>query len=132
MRFFRIAKNDCQTVMESCQRQGQRRLLLHGTGELAEIACFCAAQSGVEIVGVIGGHNGTDMPAPCFARLDQAPAFDAIFVTDLFDPQMVYLDLLAALPGTCVLAPAFLKLAALPKESSLVDADKESQDEYHD
>lgn len=114
MRFFRIAKADCQKLMEACVASERRRVLLCGDGELAEIASFCAVQGGIDVVGVVQAQDflsrlsqGADAPV-----LDAVPVFDVVIVTDLLDPQITYLGLLSRLPRSMVLAPALLRLSA--------------------
>ena len=83
--FFRTARAQCSELFNECWRNGWRRIVLLGAGDLAEIAVLSSVQSGVEVVAIVdaamvgsqcAGHSVVAMP----------PAFDAILVTDMQGP----------------------------------------------
>jgi DNA-binding MarR family transcriptional regulator len=82
--FFREAKQDCLALFAGARAQGFIRLLLAGKSDLAEIAVICAADSGVEIAGMVDATGGRFQGMPVFqdfAGVDVA--FDAVMVTDV-------------------------------------------------
>ncbi|MBM3570384.1 MAG: winged helix-turn-helix transcriptional regulator [Alphaproteobacteria bacterium] len=111
-RFYRSAREEVSALIGRQLALGRRRILLAGTGDLAEVALICALEHEVEIVGVLdpGSNAARFMRAPRFARLEDAPAFDAVVMTDVRRPQHFYDDHLAALDPETVVVPSLLKV----------------------
>lgn len=110
--FFRRARAECDELMRAAAARGQRRLVLVGASELAEIATLAARDHDIELVAVVApGRN-----APRFAglrvvrTLSEAPAHDAVMITDISSPQETFDQLRAALPAAQILCPRLLRL----------------------
>ena len=110
--FFRRARAECDELMRTAAARGQRRLVLVGASELAEIATLAARDHDIELVAVVApGRN-----APRFAgvrvvrTLSEAPAHDAVMITDISSPQDTFDQLRATLPAAQILCPRLLRL----------------------
>jgi DNA-binding MarR family transcriptional regulator len=123
--FFRRARHQCGDLFAACARNGWRRVVLAGTGDLGEIATLCARDFDIAVVGFIDGGfaRGAEERAqpesdPQFAGLPVVAdprAFadaDAAIVTDLADPQGTFDALCSVFRAERVLAPPFLRVAA--------------------
>lgn len=73
---FRAARAEGAELLEECHRQGWRRVVLVGTGDLAEILCLSALEAGIEVVAVqeespagksCAGHPVVEVPPKCDA-----------------------------------------------------------------
>ncbi|HWI29108.1 MAG TPA: winged helix-turn-helix transcriptional regulator [Stellaceae bacterium] len=122
--FFRRARRDCAAVLAACDARGWRRLVLVGTGDLAEIAVLSATETGVEIVAIIGGEGERCAGRPVVRELSSVggAALDALIVTDTSAPQARFEEMLAAaaersLPAERVLAPELLRISARPRRN---------------
>jgi hypothetical protein len=71
---------------------GRRRVVLAGAGELAEIAILAARHKAVEVVVVLDAETNCGRVAgvPEVRNQKEAPAFDAVVVTDARTPQASY------------------------------------------
>jgi hypothetical protein len=121
--FFRRARKQCSELLARCFAAGGGRIVLFGTGELAEVALLSAGETGIEIVCVIDPDAREDRCGgrPVFADIVQAQAlcgergFDALMVTDLRDPHRTYQAVLAIaaarnLPRAQILVPDLLQV----------------------
>jgi hypothetical protein len=90
--FFRQAREDCSQVLDVARARGWDRFALAGTGELADIAVLCAGAAGAQLVGVLDEGYGKDQfhGLPVVRDLSTLPAYDALIVTDMTAPQLVY------------------------------------------
>src|SRR5215510_3620321 len=85
--FFRRARAQCAEVFAAAAGRGQRRLVLLGAGELAEIASLVAREHPVEIVGVIAPAAQPDGMAAEIAALGRV---DAVVITALTGSRDVF------------------------------------------
>jgi DNA-binding MarR family transcriptional regulator len=82
--FFREAKQDCVVLFAQARGEGFTRLLLAGRSDLAEIAVICAADAGIEIVGMVDVADGRFQGLPVFTDFAGVDVpFDAVVVTDV-------------------------------------------------
>ena len=122
--FFRRARKQCSELLARGFAAGSGRIVLLGTGELAEIALLSAGETGIEILCVIDPDAGEDRCGgrPVVRDIAQAQAlcgergFDALMVTDLRDPHRTYQAALAIaaarnLPPARVLVPDLLQVS---------------------
>lgn len=114
-RFFRRARAECEDLYRAAATQGHRRILLCGSGELAEIATLAASESGVELVGILDPSRNE--PRYCglsvWRDLGDTGAFDAILLTDVRAPQDTHDRLAAQLPPERLLVPRLLHVSRL-------------------
>lgn len=111
---FRTARGQCDALIEDCQRRGWRRLVLVGTGDMAEIAALSALGSDVEIVAVVAGgpSNQTHLAGlPVVATLAAAGPVDAVILTDIRTPQATWEALAAVVAPERLLVPAMLRVS---------------------
>ena len=121
--FFRDARAQCAALLDAAGRQGWRRIVLVGAGELAEIAVLSAAETSAEIVCVADaradGLRCAGLPVVKDLAAAQALAgggLDGVLVTDTQAPQSAYDAAVrqaaaAGLPAGRVLAPPLLRIA---------------------
>ena len=116
--FFRGARQQCSDVFGECARQGWRRILLAGSGDLTEIAMLCVDRTAIDLVGILGtaSQGRTFAELPVTSDLDQAPAFDAIVITDFESAQELFDGLVAEVPSERVLAPRLLNISRVRPE----------------
>lgn len=112
--FFRNARSECRALLAECARRDIMRLALAGRGDLAEIVVLCAADSPVELVGVVvpGALHGERLVnLPVVSDFSNLPAFDAVLVCDLEQPQGTYDAAVRYFAPERVVAPRLLCLA---------------------
>lgn len=127
--FFRDARAQCAALFEAAGRQGWRRVVLIGAGELAEIAVLSASESPVEIVCIADSAAGPRCAGvPVVADLAAAIALggtdagraeggiDGFVITDTQGPQAAYEATVAAAAAAGfdagrVAAPAMLRIS---------------------
>lgn len=84
--FFRQAKESCGRVFDQAHALGWRRIVLVGSGDLADIARICATDRGLVIVAIIDPKPATSSAAgpPLLPDFDEIGAdIDGVVVTDL-------------------------------------------------
>lgn len=108
--FFRSTRQAYAQVFIRCAACGQSRVLLAGSGELAEVALLAADGTGVTLVGVLG-----TFPArshfhflPVFRSLDEAPPFDVVVLAEANGAQASYDRLAAVLAEGRITTPKML------------------------
>lgn len=114
-RFFRTARAECTALLEECRRNNWRRVILLGSGDLAEVAVLSSVEVGVEVVAVVDGTAAGGVCAGC-PVVAVPPAFDAVLVTDMRAPAEAVgsgLDLAGAagLAESRVLVPRLLGIS---------------------
>lgn len=114
--FFRGARGQCAEVFDHCQLSGWQRIVFAGLSDLTEIAALCAADRSVAVVAVYepGSSVNKFLGMPVVGRLDVAPPFDAVVVTDLRNPQGTFDRLVLELPPSTVVAPRLLAISRKP------------------
>lgn len=111
--FFRRARSECDDVLRAAAAAGQRRLLLAGAGELAEIAVLSARDHDIELVGLLDPrrNSGRFLGLEVVRELDQAAPWDAILLTDIVSPQARYDELAMMVAPGRILMPPMLHVA---------------------
>jgi DNA-binding MarR family transcriptional regulator len=105
--FFRQARSQCGDAFAAAAARGQRRLLLIGTGELAEIASLVVRNHAVEIVAVIAA---TDDVAALRETIEPFNPIDGAVMTALNGAAEAYEAVIAVFGAERVHAPALLRL----------------------
>jgi DNA-binding MarR family transcriptional regulator len=122
-KFFRDSRRACTDLFAECRKQGYTRLVLAGTGELAEVAVLSATEANVCIDCIIdAGTKSTECAgrpvvgsfAQALVRFDGEP-LRAVVVTDTAAPQSTYDAIVRAiqtsgLANATVLTPALLRI----------------------
>ena len=121
--FFRRARKQCSELLTLCAGFGGSRIVLFGTGELAEIALLSAGEKEMDVPCVVdpdtkesrcGGRPVVPDMAAAQALCGER-GFDALMVTDLRDPHQTYETVLAIaaahnLPPERILVPDLLQV----------------------
>lgn len=107
--FFRRARAQCAEIFSLAAARGQRRLVLIGPGDLAEIASLVAREYAVEIIGIVAASSEAEHVLAAIAAL--APV-DAVVITALDRPRDVLDAVSAQFSMERVHAPALLRLPA--------------------
>jgi len=111
--FFRSTRMDFAGIFTRAANCGQKRIVLVGAGELAEIALLAAGDTEVELVGVMdSSRNAASFhELPVFRSLDEAPGYDAILLVEVRNAQKVYDDLVRKNPALPILVPDMLHVS---------------------
>jgi DNA-binding MarR family transcriptional regulator len=107
--FFREARVQFGALFAALAAHGQRRIVLIGRSDLAEIASLVAREHPVEIAGIVAASTE---PRRLRAAVDALAPVDAAVVTSLEEPREVFVAALAVLGPERVHAPALLRLPA--------------------
>jgi DNA-binding MarR family transcriptional regulator len=111
--FFREARGEYAALFAAAERDGLRRLVLIGAGELPEIAALAAMETNVTLVAVVDDSTNQRRIAgiDVMRSLFDVPHFDAVVIADARSPQATYDAVRSALPGVRVLCPSVLQIA---------------------
>ena len=111
--FFRDARNEYNELFARCACQGQKRIVLCGAGELAEIATLAAIGSGVEIVAIYDLETNQSQYAglPVLRDLVALPQEVVLAVTDGRHAQGTFDLLVSAWGRDRILCPKFLRVS---------------------
>jgi|SRR5262245_1043018 len=119
--FFREAKTDCLDLFKAASARGVETVLLVGQTDLAEIAALCAMEHGIRIVGVVqkGATKPEFIGLPVFENFDAVPStFDAVLITDLFNPREICEAAVSRLGIERVLVPELLRVRIQQRSES--------------
>jgi predicted transcriptional regulator len=117
--FFRRARLQCGNVYLAAIAGGQKRIVLLGLGDLAEIASLVAREHPIEIVDTIAASSEEAVLRERLAALGRV---DAIVVTALENPREVYLAAVEVFDVARVHAPAMLRIHPPSARVSMVEA----------
>jgi DNA-binding MarR family transcriptional regulator len=122
LRFFRSARSQYAGLIAGAKAAGMTRLVLVGSGELAEIALLAAWGEGLAPAGIIDpkANEPTRYGLIVYRSLKEAGACDAAVITDAKQPQITYEAIREVLPAEQILAPALLKIT--PDQAELIAA----------
>jgi DNA-binding MarR family transcriptional regulator len=112
LRFYRAARNEYAGLIAAADRAGMKRLVLVGSGELAEIAVLAAWGENATLIGVIDptANEPRRHGLHVLRSLHEAQYYDAVVITEAKEPQRTYDEMRAILPPSRVLAPPLLKI----------------------
>lgn len=105
--FFRQARSQCSEVFATAAARGQKRLILIGEGELAEIAGLVVRDHAIEIVAVIAAVTDAD---DLRRQVKTLKPLDGAVITALAGAQECHDAALAVFGAGRVHAPALLRL----------------------
>ena len=125
--FFRVARSEYADIFARARTEGQTRLVLMGSGELAEIAILAAWGEGFTPLALIDSESNQDkhFGVRVIRSLEEIGSCDAVVITDSRTPQESYEDMRERLPEAQVLAPALLKITR--DRSDLIAAAQETE-----
>jgi len=112
--FYRDARDQIGALLAHAAGNGNRRVVLAGAGELAEIAVLSALLHPVEIIGILApdaaGPGARLFNRPVAADLADFGAVDAVLLTELATPQRSYDRLLLQVGPARLLVPPLLRV----------------------
>ncbi|MBI2240185.1 MAG: winged helix-turn-helix transcriptional regulator [Magnetospirillum gryphiswaldense] len=113
-RFFRLARSQCEEILEQCAASGWNRVALFGSSDLAQIMILCALESNVSIVSVIDAEQSKPSFSgiPTSPNIEMAPPFDVIVFTHMKSPGL-WNQIHQSYPNLRIRAPKLLKLPVL-------------------
>ena len=114
--FFRKVRQEYRQLFVDGQKEGHRRFVLVGRGEVAEIALLAAIEADAELVGILDCEADANRlhGLPVLRSLDEAEAWDALVITESRHPQEAFDRLRDTAPAERVLAPPFLRIVREP------------------
>jgi DNA-binding MarR family transcriptional regulator len=109
---FRQARDQYAAILRQLGRDGKKRIVLAGGGELAEIAVLAAVGEGVRLLAIIdrGANEVSRYGVAVVQSLDAVAPVDAVVVTDASSPQETYEALRGTLDVNQIFAPDFLRI----------------------
>lgn len=119
LKFFRQARQQISSLMQTCANNGWQRVALIGLSELAEIATLCAHDAAIDLVCVADANSERAQfcGLPVVARLEDLLAIDAVIITAMSNPDAAIAIHCAGIPTERILAPRVLRLAPVqPRE----------------
>lgn len=111
--FFRRARAQMSEVFQLCADNGWRRVAFAGISEFAEVGTLCAHEFALELVGIVDPLHAEARfcGLPVRATLAECGPVDAVIVTSLVPPEVVYGDGAGEIARERVLAPYYLRMA---------------------
>jgi DNA-binding MarR family transcriptional regulator len=124
--FFRSARSEYADIFARARTDGLSRLVLVGSGELAEIAILAAWGEGLTLLGLLDPETNQEQRygIRVVRSLQEIGAFDAVVITDSRTPQKAYEHMRERLPEAQVWAPPLLKIT--PDRADLIAATQEA------
>ncbi len=109
---FRQAREEYEVLFLHAERQGTRKIVLVGAGELAEIAVLAAHDVDLSICAILDEADNRNRIAGCqvVRSLDEAGAFDAVVLTEMRLPQESYERIAAVIDKDLIIVPEFLRV----------------------
>ncbi len=125
LRFYRTARGQYSELIAAARKADMTRLVLVGSGDLAEIAVLAAWAEDATLIGVLdpNANEPRRYGLTVLRALDEGPEFDAVVITDATAPQSAYDEMRAILPASRVLAPPLLKITPELAESAAAGED---------
>jgi DNA-binding MarR family transcriptional regulator len=105
--FLRRAREQFAVLFTEAAGRGQRRIVLIGAGDLAEIATLVVSSFQIEIVGVVAGDNRADALKASVSALGQV---DAVVITALKEPREIFNAAIEAFGAANVYALPLLRI----------------------
>ena len=111
--FFRDARAQYLELFQRASALGQKRIVLAGAGEIAEIAALAASEADIRLLALFDPRTNQDIlfGLPVIRSLNELERIDLAVVTDHLTPQDCYDRLIATLGSHRVMAPAFLRIS---------------------
>jgi len=110
--FYRKAGESCLRVLDQCEQNGWRRIVLCGVSDLAEIAALRALERNIEIVGTYDPRTERRrlVSKPVWRAFADIPDCDAWVLSDLNSPRATHEHLIGLVDNARVLVPDVLRL----------------------
>lgn len=111
--FFRAARAECTELFELCRSRQWNRIGFGGTGDLCEIAIWCAKDFPVSLAGIVDGGSGARhfCGLPVVGEVTELGPLDAVIVTDMSQPQQTFESLAGRMDDERVIPLPLLKVS---------------------
>lgn len=106
--FYRKAKNDLTKIMISCCKQKINNIILSDQTELAEIAIIISFDININLVGILGNSESIN-GIPVKRNIKDFKYFDAVIITNIFNSEKRYKEMLRLVPKEKIIIPEVLK-----------------------
>lgn len=107
---FRLARAECDELINHCIQQNYKRIMFAGVSEFAEIAALSANSEETEIIGVLDrvSNKAQLLGIPIVREITDIKEVDAVIITDMATPQKTFEKLKTYFPESRILtAPMF-------------------------
>ena len=110
--FYRQAGHSCSRLLDQCEHNGWKNLLLCGVSDLAEIATLRAMERNFQIVGIFdpGSEREQFLGKKVWRDLAQVDPHDARILTDIALPRERHAEISALASEIPLLVPDVLRL----------------------
>jgi DNA-binding MarR family transcriptional regulator len=110
--FYREAGDSCSRLLECCEQNGWRRILLCGVSEVAEIATLRSLEREIEIVGIFDPKSDREkfVGRVVWNELANCASHDARILTSIVGTAERYTELNSQPDGAPLLVPDVLRL----------------------
>jgi DNA-binding MarR family transcriptional regulator len=125
--FFRGARSEYSDIFARARSNGRSRLVLVGSGELAEIAILAAWGEGLKLLGLLDSETNQDQHygVRIIRSLEEIESFDGVVITDSRTPQESYENMCERVSEAQVFAPPLLKITR--DRADLIAAAREAE-----
>ncbi len=120
-KFFRAAREQSSDALQTCSANNWSRVVLCGTGDLAEIAVLSAQEFDIKLVCVVDPQfNHTSfLELPVVASIEAAGDFDGVIITDTRRPQDTFEKVCSQIDATRVITLPLLGITAAAAKRGL-------------
>jgi len=109
--FYGRAKNDLKQIMAVCIEKKMFNIVLSDQSELAEIAIIISFSTNINLVGIIGKNSNKNINGiPIKANIKLFKKFDKVIITNVYDAQSRYDELLKTVSINKIIVPDLLKI----------------------
>ena len=110
-KFYRGARADLGALMGEAARQGHKRVVVLGAGELAEIAAIVSEEASLEVIGFVASNSTRTRIAgrPVVAAWSDIEGADGAFLATIEDARAVYESFRQLEPTVTVFVPRQLQ-----------------------
>lgn len=112
-RLFRIARQQFGELLSAGSARGQDRVVVVGSGDLADIIVMCAGETKVNVVNVVDANLLRNQSGQNLIEAlgCESEPFDLVLIADLSNPQDTFERLASALSPDRLAVPAFLNVS---------------------
>jgi DNA-binding MarR family transcriptional regulator len=123
LHLFRRARAEYADLFERAKRDGKKRIVVVGSGELLEIAVLTALAENAPLVAVHDPNTNKShrLGIKVIQSLDEVDGVDTVILAETREPQQAYERLIKILPKEKVLVPDLLRITR-NREALLVAA----------
>lgn len=106
--FYRKAKKEYIDIIDWCERNGFKKIVLSDSSELAEVSILASYDTSVKIVGILGKRKSKFFGVPVSQNIKVFGKSDVIIITAMTDVDNRYLELLKYKSKDRIIVPKML------------------------